>query len=310
MERLLEHQTGLKVRVEMDHLKIFLVVATLVTCGCQRIDHVARQKVAAQTLAEGSSGKNAAEKSNSVMESKPDSVKDSANTDSANTETADSAKPEARQTGASSSAQSTAATPDNSKVDEEEVVPSKEAVDSAQTNSSTTDIQPGDSASNAHSMKPAVPARTKIDGEDASDPVKPGTETQSANSSEMALKATSGKEALPKKPAKVDDSDSPGRTSNPPLPTGNAYFGVRLDTKADAAKIGYLRKNGPAEKAGMQIGDVLVAINGKLVPDTSSLAAVVNASEVGDEMKVVLSRKGKYKIIQVTLGSRANPSGE
>ncbi len=92
--------------------------------------------------------------------------------------------------------------------------------------------------------------------------------------------------------------------------TGDAFLGLRLDASTGAPKIGDIRKNGPADRAGLQVGDVLVAFEGVLITDTAALAKVVNARNVGDKLEVVVARNGEYEKIPVTLGSRSNPSGE
>ncbi|NLJ27885.1 MAG: DegQ family serine endoprotease [Deltaproteobacteria bacterium] len=52
---------------------------------------------------------------------------------------------------------------------------------------------------------------------------------------------------------------------------------------------------GPAEKAGIKRGDVIVSFNGKEVKDNHELPAMVAGTPVGDEATVVVLRDGKEK---------------
>ena len=83
-----------------------------------------------------------------------------------------------------------------------------------------------------------------------------------------------------------------------------------LDTRSTAAKVGYVRKSGPSAKAGIKVGDVLVAIDGAFVANTNDLAEAIGNRKVEEKVTVVVSRDGEYVQIPVILGSRANPNGE
>jgi serine protease Do len=59
---------------------------------------------------------------------------------------------------------------------------------------------------------------------------------------------------------------------------------------------------GPAQKAGIRSGDVIIEFDGKKIEDSSALVKVVGDSEVGKEVKVLIWREGAEKIIFVVLG--------
>ena len=107
----------------------------------------------------------------------------------------------------------------------------------------------------------------------------------------------------------VRSSHSPAE-ARPKNVDNDAYFGVRLDSRSKAAKIGYVRKQGPSAKAGLMVGDILIAIDSKLIATTEDLASVIQSQEVGNIVHVLLARDGEYLSIPVRLGSRTNPNDE
>ncbi|MBJ6724674.1 DegQ family serine endoprotease [Geomesophilobacter sediminis] len=58
-------------------------------------------------------------------------------------------------------------------------------------------------------------------------------------------------------------------------------------------------KGGPAEKAGLQVGDVIVEFDGHTIHDTSELPRVVAMTPVGKEVSVVLMREGRKETKKV-----------
>jgi serine protease Do len=62
-------------------------------------------------------------------------------------------------------------------------------------------------------------------------------------------------------------------------------------------------KGGPAEKAGMQGGDVVIAYQGKEIKDASTLRNEVATSTIGQEAKVTVLRNGKKVELTVKIGN-------
>jgi serine protease Do len=60
---------------------------------------------------------------------------------------------------------------------------------------------------------------------------------------------------------------------------------------------------GPADKAGIQSGDIITKINDKAIDQNNSLSALVNKHKVGDKITITVLRDGKEKKIDVTLGA-------
>ena len=57
-----------------------------------------------------------------------------------------------------------------------------------------------------------------------------------------------------------------------------------------------------AERAGIQIGDVITSIDGKEVKTMDELNGVKNTHKIGDKVSLKIYRDGKYQDIQLTLG--------
>jgi S1-C subfamily serine protease len=66
----------------------------------------------------------------------------------------------------------------------------------------------------------------------------------------------------------------------------------------------WLEENGPAEKGGLLVGDILVAVNSHPVSDPDDLFAALDSDTVGKSIPVEVLRGGKPETIHVTAGER------
>ncbi len=66
----------------------------------------------------------------------------------------------------------------------------------------------------------------------------------------------------------------------------------------------------PADKGGMQRGDVVVALNGKSVDEPRDLSSLVAQSPTGEEAKVTLLREGKQKELTIRIGKLGGGEGK
>jgi len=60
---------------------------------------------------------------------------------------------------------------------------------------------------------------------------------------------------------------------------------------------------GPADRAGISQGDVILRLNGRRIDGDTALGAAVRAHNAGDRLKVVVWRDGRRMTISVTLGA-------
>jgi len=70
----------------------------------------------------------------------------------------------------------------------------------------------------------------------------------------------------------------------------------------EGALIGEVAEGSPAEKEGLNRGDVIVSFAGKKVKEMSSLPPMVAATPVGKKVELIVIRKGKEKRLTVKVG--------
>jgi serine protease DegQ len=79
-----------------------------------------------------------------------------------------------------------------------------------------------------------------------------------------------------------------------------------LDQKSGAIVAGVLQ-GGPADKAGIKPGDILLNVNGEDITDTTRLLNVIAQIKPGTDAKVHLVRKNKELDLNVMIGKRPPP---
>jgi S1-C subfamily serine protease len=61
----------------------------------------------------------------------------------------------------------------------------------------------------------------------------------------------------------------------------------------------------PAQKGGLLLGDILVAIDGRLLKDTEDLRSSLTGDRVGKAIPIEVIRGGTLQTLQVTVGQRS-----
>lgn len=77
--------------------------------------------------------------------------------------------------------------------------------------------------------------------------------------------------------------------------------------EAEGALIAGVLRGGPADKAGVKPGDILLDINGKKVQDTSGMLTLISALKPGSSAMVKVMRNGSDKTLIATIGRRPKP---
>ena len=91
------------------------------------------------------------------------------------------------------------------------------------------------------------------------------------------------------------------------LTSGNvkhAYLGVGIATAQNGVQLTEVRSGTPAEKAGLQTGDVITRVDGQKVTNASELGQAIDAKRPGTKVSVTYLRNGSTHTVSVTLGVR------
>lgn len=95
--------------------------------------------------------------------------------------------------------------------------------------------------------------------------------------------------------------------------TKRGWLGVRIQNLTDdmaeslglkthGAIVGSVTPNGPAHKAGLQSGDVILEFDGKIISESNRLSHLVGETNIGKACPIKVWRKGKELILDVTVG--------
>jgi serine protease DegQ len=68
-----------------------------------------------------------------------------------------------------------------------------------------------------------------------------------------------------------------------------------------------IERGSPADKAGVKLGDVLVAVNGKAVADTTTMLNMIASLRPGEHARVRLARNQEETEVTITIGRRPRP---
>jgi hypothetical protein len=97
----------------------------------------------------------------------------------------------------------------------------------------------------------------------------------------------------------------------PPAPAGaSSGYGAYLGTVPDFSPVKYgvkisgVRENSPAQKAGLQSGDIIIRMGDREIADLQAMTDALREKQPGEVMKIVVQRDGKDVVLEATLGKR------
>jgi serine protease Do len=88
-----------------------------------------------------------------------------------------------------------------------------------------------------------------------------------------------------------------------------AFLGVVTEDHDKGASIEEVQKETPAEKAGLQKGDIITKVGDKKIGSPSDLSEAVHAKKPNDEVEITYLRDGKEKKTKIKLGESKGPEG-
>lgn len=88
------------------------------------------------------------------------------------------------------------------------------------------------------------------------------------------------------------------------------FAGLRGENVEVGAKLTEITKGGPAEKAELKAGDIVVSVDDVTVHTYDELVSEIRKHSAGDTAKFELSRENKTVIVDVTLAERPKPETE
>jgi S1-C subfamily serine protease len=81
-------------------------------------------------------------------------------------------------------------------------------------------------------------------------------------------------------------------------------------TGPQGALITEVVKDGPAAKAGLEVGDIIIAVDGEELAEAETLAQIIGQFDPGDKVDLTLFEMGRERTVEVTLGRHPERGGE
>jgi serine protease Do len=105
---------------------------------------------------------------------------------------------------------------------------------------------------------------------------------------------------LSKDPLSIGVMSVSPRRIRPP----DAALGIDLGGQGAPARIGDVRGDSPAEKAGLKPGDIVLRINGREIPNNQTLVDVILTYRPGDQIELLIKRGSEELTKTAVLGAK------
>jgi len=83
-----------------------------------------------------------------------------------------------------------------------------------------------------------------------------------------------------------------------------AVAALGLPEGTEGAYVGEITAGGPAERAGLRSGDIVVNLNGEAIDSSTSLTRMVGRAKAGDDLRLQILRDGRRQDVTVRAGKR------
>lgn len=83
--------------------------------------------------------------------------------------------------------------------------------------------------------------------------------------------------------------------------SADAYYGARA-----GVYVADVVKNGPSDKAGLKLGDIILKFGGVEIKEPNDIIKVRESHKVGDSVEIIVDRDGKQLTLTLTIGDSAD----
>ena len=102
------------------------------------------------------------------------------------------------------------------------------------------------------------------------------------------------------------DEPLPGYESKVDKSGNRALLGANLDKRSrNGVLVREVPPGYPAAEGGLRPGDVIVEFDGESVSDYTELFPLLSRMEPGDQVKILVDRRGQEETVVITMGDRA-----
>lgn len=91
---------------------------------------------------------------------------------------------------------------------------------------------------------------------------------------------------------------------------GGAYLGIAAEEQDQGIVLTQVTEGGPAERAGLQVGDVVIEFGGKKIETYDEFIGELRARRPNDRVKIKVQRGDQEVEVEVTLGARPEEENE
>lgn len=85
---------------------------------------------------------------------------------------------------------------------------------------------------------------------------------------------------------------------------GTGFVGFGSSDSEDGLLVGRVLKDGPADKAGIKVGDIVLKVDDQDIAGKEAFKAILKEKSAGDKIVLVIRRKGEEKTIELKLGKK------